>query len=246
VEHWFEAVEAILPHVFRIETPGSHGTGFFVGRAASGKDFGIATAAHVIDHADRWGQPIRVYHQASGRHVKLDEFQRIVLRNPGKDVAALFLDLGEFDLPLDAIPLVPEGKSLKVGVELGWMGYPGVAPSESCFFSGRVSNYRRTDEEYLIDGVAIHGVSGGPAFHLGPKGPVIVGLVTQYVPNRATGDALPGVAVVQSVASVRTQISAIKSFGAAKEESELKKQSGDGDDEAGPDQGAAGASVQAR
>jgi hypothetical protein len=245
VEHWYEAVEAMEPHVFRIETPGAYGTGFFVGRAASGKDFGIATAAHVIDHADRWNQPIRLFHQASGRHVMLNEFQRVVLRNPGRDVAALLVDLGEFDLPMDPMPLAPEGKSLKVGVELGWIGYPGVAPWESCFFSGRVSSYRMKEEEYLIDGVAIHGVSGGPAFHFGSESPIIVGLVTQYVANRASGDALPGVAVVQSVGSVRMQIAAIKSFGAAMEENALKKQSGDGEEQPPPHQGAADAATPA-
>lgn len=229
MEHWHEAVDAMEPHLFRIETPSAHGTGFFVGRAASGKDFGIATAAHVIDHADRWNQPIRLFHQATGRHVLLNAYDRVVLRNPGRDVAAILVDLGDFELPQDAVPLAPEGRSLKVGVELGWLGYPGIAPWEGCFFSGRVSSYREREEEYLIDGVAIHGVSGGPAFHFDPQGPIIVGLVTQYVANRATGDALPGVAVVQSVASVRQEIAAIQSFGAAMNDSELQKQSGEGD-----------------
>ncbi len=66
-----------------------------------------------------------------------------------------------------------------------------MAPASRQSFSG--------DEAYLVDGVAINGVSGGPAFAIVGKEIVIMGVVTAYVPNRATGEVLPGLAVVRSV-----------------------------------------------
>ena len=73
-------------------------------------------------------------------------------------------------------------------------------PQKLCFFSGRVSAYLAEENAYLVDGVAINGVSGGPAFHETGK---IIGLVTAYIVNRATGEALPGVSLIRSVASLR-------------------------------------------
>jgi hypothetical protein len=65
----------------------------------------------------------------------------------------------------------------------------------SCWLSGQGA--------YLVDGVAINGVSGGPAFHVTgvEEMPVLImGVVSAYVPNRATGETLPGLSVVRDVA----------------------------------------------
>ena len=51
-----------------------------------------------------------------------------------------------------------------------------------------------------MDGVAINGVSGGPAFVQDDKeNAILVGLVTEYRPNYATGAPLPGVSLVRSI-----------------------------------------------
>ena len=53
---------------------------------------------------------------------------------------------------------------------------------------------------YLIDGVAINGVSGGPVFHCPDSERVqIIGCVSAYHANRATGEALPGLLRAQDV-----------------------------------------------
>jgi hypothetical protein len=59
-----------------------------------------------------------------------------------------------------------------------------------------VSAWVEAETAYLVDGVAINGVSDGPAFI--PEH-VLVGVVSAYVPNRATGEPLPGLAVVRGV-----------------------------------------------
>jgi len=47
--------------------------------------------------------------------------------------------------------------------------------------------------------VAINGVSGGPAFTCSGTSVEVVGVVSAYIANRATGETLPGLAVVQDV-----------------------------------------------
>ena len=63
-------------------------------------------------------------------------------------------------------------------------------------FSGRISAWIESDNAYLVDGVAINGVSGGPAFIVGN---MLIGVVSAYIPNRAMGEPLPGLAVVRGV-----------------------------------------------
>jgi hypothetical protein len=64
----------------------------------------------------------------------------------------------------------------------------------------------------LIDGVAINGVSGGPVFH-GPtaKDIQIIGCVSAYHANRATGEALPGLLRAQDVSHFENAAAFVKS-----------------------------------
>jgi hypothetical protein len=92
---------------------------------------------------------------------------------------------------------------LKVGNEIGWLGFPAIHTANLCFFSGKISAWINVQSAYLVDGVAINGVSGGPAFHLtgADDNPVVVmGVVSAYIANRATGEVLPGLSVVRDVA----------------------------------------------
>ena len=73
-----------------------------------------------------------------------------------------------------------------------------------CFFSGRVSAHLDSKDGYFVDGVAINGVSGGPAFHYEPDGSlVLTGLLSAYMPNKAPGVPLPGLAVVKHVGQLQ-------------------------------------------
>jgi len=98
--------------------------------------------------------------------------------------------------------LVPKDMSVRVGVKIGWLGFPAIPTASLCFFEGIVSAHVVSQNVYLVDGVAINGVSGGPAFHLFhlESTPVFVmGVVSAYVPNRATGEVLPGLSVVRPI-----------------------------------------------
>ena len=50
--NWERAINTIRPHVVRINTPTGYGTGFLSFYNHDRSWCGIATAAHVVNHAD--------------------------------------------------------------------------------------------------------------------------------------------------------------------------------------------------
>lgn len=215
---WNSAIDALHPHVVRIQTPRGSGTGFLVSVSGDGPLVAIATAAHVVAEEHYWEQPIRVTHQQSGRSVLLRSADRAVMLEEANDTAALLFLNQDLPFPAQPLDLAPEGKSLKVGNEIGWLGFPAVAPAEICFFSGRVSAVRNRGREYLVDGVAINGVSGGPAFWNGGGRVTLIGVMSAYIANRATGETLPGLTVIQNVNQFHEIAKIFKTIGEAKKQ----------------------------
>lgn len=193
---WYEAVEFLTPYIVRILTPQGSGTGFLVSCSKNTGLVGIATADHVISHAHYWQEPIRIEHQASGKSILLRHTDRAINSQPLTDTAGVVFERGELILPTDALQLTPPKQHFKAGVEIGWLGYPAIPQASLCFFTGHISAWIETEQAYLVDGVAINGVSGGPAFITDR---MLVGVVSAYIPNRATGEPLPGLAVVRGV-----------------------------------------------
>jgi hypothetical protein len=75
----------------------------------------------------------------------------------------------------------------------------------------------------LVDGVAINGVSGGPAFLPVDKDQFILGgMVSAYIPNRATGESLPGVCVVRSIGPYQEMLKEFKTIEQAQIEAAAK------------------------
>ena len=198
---WHENIQIVKPHVMRIGTPESSGTGFLV-RRKDGR-FGVATAGHVVRDAFAWKQNITIHHPAFEEPLVLSEDERVVLLHPKLDSAYVEGDLPALTgdtFPEEPIELVPPKKSVKLGVEVGWLGFPYlVSKKEPCFFAGHVSAY--VDGRYFIDGVAIPGVSGGPAFFQShsrgnnPAGLRVLGSISAYHPARQGGESLPGLMV---------------------------------------------------
>ncbi|MFZ5877009.1 MAG: S1 family peptidase [Nitrospirota bacterium] len=201
---WSKAVEIIEPHVVRISTPRGSGTGFLISNGKNNPVCGIATAAHVVDHAHYWEEPIRLDHVSSGKSLVVRRDERAVILDVVRDTAALLFNRGDLPFPADPLPLAPKDRFLKVGSEIAWLGFPAIPAASLCFFSGNVSAWLQAQGAYLVDGVAINGVSGGPSFHVAliEDNPVVfvMGVVSAYVPNRATGEVLPGLSVVRDVA----------------------------------------------
>lgn len=214
---WQSSVEIIKPHVVKITTPGGSGTGFQISTSETAKLCAVATVAHVINHAHYWEDPVRLFHQESQATILLHHDQRVILVDIEHDTAAIIFNKTLIPFPIKTLSMTTEGKYIKIGNELGWIGYPAVSPTNLCLFSGRASCYLEKEFAYLVDGVAINGVSGGPAFlPLTKESIMIVGVVSAYVPNRATGDTLPGLCVIQDVIQFQDLAKRFKTLDEAK------------------------------
>jgi hypothetical protein len=214
---WNETADRVSPYIVKIETPMGHGTGFVCFYNEKKSVVGIATALHVVSYAHEWRQPIKLEHYPSATKMFLsDPTQRAILTDPGTDSAVIIIAPGTLGLPDDSLPLLPVSTVLAVASEVGWLGFPALAPDTLCFFQGSISA-RYQDHSYLIDGVAINGVSGGPVFLEDQTGVQIVGTISAYFPNRATGDALPGLSVARDVTHFHNSIKYVKSVDEAAE-----------------------------
>ncbi|HEY2711405.1 MAG TPA: hypothetical protein VGI60_02740 [Chthoniobacterales bacterium] len=214
--NWDSIVQKISPHVVKIETPDGSGTGFLFAYNADRRRCGIATALHVVSEANDWQKPIKIHrHDFGTPPVFLPEASRIIFTDyPSDSAVILFLQAEDLKLPSDLIQLRPVDSHLAIGVELGWMGFPSLEPYTLCFFSGNISARQAERRAYLIDGVAIHGVSGGPViFSSAADGCQFVGIVSAY----RSGSNLPGLLVAQDVSHFHNVISTLKTWDEAKQ-----------------------------
>jgi hypothetical protein len=201
---WYEAVDALKPRMVRIATPIGTGSGFLLPWPSKSGLCAVATAAHVVDHAFYWEQPIRLDQVETGKTLLIRQEQRAIFADSRLDTAVIVFEAETIQPPEGNLSFVPEAQYFRVGNEVGWLGFPAITPS-LCFFSGRISAWREEEKAYLIDGVAINGVSGGIVFSLRADEPIVVGVVSAYVPNRATGEVLPGLAVARDVSYLHQQ-----------------------------------------
>lgn len=211
--NWNAIVEKVAPYVVKIETPNGHGTGFLCLYNEDKSLFGIATASHVVGYADTWQQPIRLRNYHTNTTVFLKESDRTIFLDEKSDSAVLLTQLSDLKLPEDTIKLLPASVQLAIGTEVGWLGFPSVAQHTLCFFSGNISARQDSWHSYLIDGVAINGVSGGPVLYsTETEGIMVVGTISAYISNRATGETLPGLSIARDVSHFHDTVSFIKSL----------------------------------
>jgi hypothetical protein len=219
---WQHVVEKVKPYVVKIETPNGHGTGFLCLRNKNATICGIATAAHVVDHSHEWEEPIRIYsYNSDGKildTVLLKDSERLIRINWQTDSAVIVFTNTALQLPQGSVPLLPTNTVLPIGVEVGWLGFPAIERFRCCFFSGNVSANDDSRKGYLIDGVAINGVSGGPVvYNTATDGAAIVGVMTEYRANRRGGEALPGLSFAQDVSHFHAVITEANNVDEAKE-----------------------------
>jgi hypothetical protein len=212
-KEWFEVVENTTPYLFRVVTQDGYGTGFFLVKSNNGLLSGVATAYHVIARAFEWGFPIRLEHAASKKTVMLYPNNRHIEYDVTLDTAIIVLEKGDIPWPENELKLVEEKKNLKVGCDLGWLGFPAISANELCFFSGHISSWNEKEHRYLVDGVVINGVSGGPVLRNRANGDVrLAGIISAYIPNNSTGKSMPGLSVVRDVSSFFSTIKKLKSL----------------------------------
>jgi hypothetical protein len=215
---WENIVKRVTPYIVRIETPDGGGTGFFCGYNEDRTFCLVATALHVVDNCNEWQQPLRVRGSDFNQQVFLKEGDRVIFTDQSTDSAVIAFQFGELDFPEDLIRFRSIKSPIDIGAGVGWLGYPGIASGNLCFFSGSVSARLEERKAYLIDGVAINGVSGGPVMYAtNASGVEFVGIVSAYRPNRLTGDTLPGLLIAQDVSHFHDVIQTVKSLDEARE-----------------------------
>ena len=224
---WSNVCAGISKYMVRVEVRGSFGSGFFVYKNKNFLFF--ATAHHVVSNAQRWNDPIILGHRfiendaSLLKNIRIDKPNIILYPN---DVALIIVNRKEGGLDwvesvfgdLDSPELLPNDHSVRCGAEVSWAGFPCIVGSGDvlCHFFGHVSNidvaYRLQNpfaRYYLVDGNAINGVSGGPAY-IGKSEqtphPVIWGVVSAYVPNKQQHGTLPGLSVIRPLGEIYQQI----------------------------------------
>jgi len=217
---WDSIVSELTPYIVRIDTPVNGGSGFVCLYNDNRSFVGIATAAHVVTHADEWQQPIRLWHPSSGESRLIQPTARVIYIDYRTD-SAVILVANDFPAPTDLIPLYPVTAPLPIGGSVGWLGFPAIARATPCFFAGTVSAVEDYPTRgYLIDGVAINGVSGGPVVYASSDSKLhVVGILSAYRANRQSGEALPGLSFAQDVSHFHGVIETIRSY----DEAERKK-----------------------
>ena len=127
--HWQNVVEKISPYLVKVETPSGHGTGFLCLANHDKSVLGVATAAHVVGHAEEWQQPLRLRSFHTDQAAFFKESERVIKINWATDSAVILFPSGHLDFPESLIPLLPTDETLPIGVEIGWLGFR--------FFHGR-------------------------------------------------------------------------------------------------------------
>jgi hypothetical protein len=205
---WSAAASKVMPFIVRIRTQQKSGTGFVFWQ--NSELCCIATANHVIKNAnlDGWEQPIYI-DQPNGLTLRVNPANRRIQslnEDNNGDSASILIRKSGLQFPPDCLSVWDFCREIPVGTEVGWLGYPQVVDEgrlNPCFFSGSISCHFSDLQQYAIDGVAIHGVSGAPVFCKGKKnGPHVIGTISSYFPNRIPVqggvESWPGIALSHS------------------------------------------------
>ena len=205
---WDEVVDRVSGSVFRLYAGSSAGTGFLIslGRdPKNGDSFAtIATAWHVLEALPGTTDELDIvsFDRKTCFTSAADQIGFYPVGDVRYDTGLIVLRTGT---PLveekELLPLFPHDSILARGADIGWLGFPGITEPELCFFHGYISGYLNDPPNYLVDGVAINGVSGGPAFDNRAH---VIGLVSAYIPNRVDqATTLPGLMTLVPINAIR-------------------------------------------
>jgi len=205
---WDKVVDRVTPIVFRVYAGRSAGTAFVVSlgteRDTSLNCAILATADHVLAASVDTADKVRLVSSDRSKvfDADVDEVRIQPLGPKIHDTMLILLKSKNHILDQSQLlPMLQWDMMMPKGASIGWMGFPGITEPELCFFQGHVSGHLGEPPTYLIDGVAINGVSGGPAFDNRAH---LVGLVSAYIPNRVNEHTtLPGLMALVPINAIR-------------------------------------------
>jgi hypothetical protein len=203
---WDVVVDQVMKAVFRVNAGENTGTCFLVSLGTNHEKteaFAMfATAWHVLESLQGSSAEIEII-SADNSKMFSSETHRMGFFRIGTtfDAALIMVEVGSELSQGNLLPITPLEDQLARGAEIGWLGFPGLFEAEPCFFIGVISGYLNNPPTYLVDGVAVNGVSGGPAFddraHL-------IGLVSSYIPNKVDeATTLPGLLALVPINAIR-------------------------------------------
>ncbi len=205
---WDKAVDLAENVVFQIQAADSMGTCFVTSMGKTHKSvdahYIFATAWHVVKNVADSDLSIcmKSANDKISFEAKAGHYQIIRLGSEVFDTALIYLRISEEIVPQKhLLPMLDWNLQMPKGTEIGWVGFPGIAGGEFCFFKGTVSGHIKSPPTYLLDGVAINGVSGGPALDSRAH---IIGLISSYIPNQVNQyTTLPGLVGLIPINAIR-------------------------------------------
>lgn len=185
---WDKIVDLAERVVFQIWTGETAGTCFAIsiGRQpkSSSAHYIFATAWHVVENTIDSDFSLNML-SANGKirfEAKSGYYQIIRLGSEVFDTTLIYLRTSEEIVAQNhLLPMLDWDLEMPKGSEIGWVGFPKIGGGEFCFFKGTISGHVKSPPTYLVDGVAINGVSSGPALDNHAH---IIGLVSSYIPNQ--------------------------------------------------------------
>ncbi len=162
-------VECVTEITVKIDTNAGHGTGF-VYRVDDHAAL-IVTAAHVLADVKSGESSITLSNGRWLPSITLEKSEWKIIKDTTLergDTIILSVKPGIFaKLRKIGVEIGPSANIFEIGEEVGWAGFPTTHPDTLCFFSGHISACTGDPHSrYLVDGVAVPGVSGGPLFPL--------------------------------------------------------------------------------
>jgi hypothetical protein len=205
---WDKVVDMAERVTLQIRASNSLGTCFAVSvgkkTKLQGAHYIFATAWHVVKSVADSKLPICMMSANGEISFKAPSgyYQIIRLGSEVFDTALVYLWTSEEIVPQEhLLPMLDWNMMMPKGAELGWVGFPALSNSGLCFFCGTISGHVNSPPTYLVDGVAINGVSGGPALDNRAH---IIGLVSSYIPNRVDKyTTLPGLLALVPINAIR-------------------------------------------
>lgn len=210
-----EAYKEMSNCILKIETPNGYGTGFI--GFDNDSYIGIATAYHVVKSAHIEQYPIKITHYNSQKSLWILPGCYNTVNNEEADSSFIFIEkrfINFSDICIIPPKFLNYEDNINIGCNTCWLGFPNITPNVLCIFSGIISSIVTLGGDlYIIDGVSIHGVSGGPVVVLTDDGYKVIGIVTGYRPNVVNeNNVLPGLMYSRDVSHFLNVLRDINSF----------------------------------